>query len=126
MHHADADMRLTDLDVAHLLIDEVLLNRFLPIGFQLRHRDVGTGAHVAARFGIWIVCLRRQRHDRRHRSEYADQHPSHISSLRGPYVTASGDLHRWGPPLGGLGGIGKAVSVGWRDSEGPAKAGPHR
>src|SRR5262245_57251643 len=58
MHHADADVRLADLDVAHLLIGELLGDRFLRVRLQLAQRNVGPGTHVARRLRIGGVDLR--------------------------------------------------------------------
>src|SRR5688500_18464770 len=52
MHHANADMRLADFDIARLLSRKLLRDSFLRVGLQFRHGDVVTRAHGAGR--LWI------------------------------------------------------------------------
>src|SRR5215208_3172055 len=55
MHHADADVRLADLDIAYLLIQELFFEGLLCVRLQFGERDVIAGAHVARRLRIgWI------------------------------------------------------------------------
>src|SRR4029434_6708440 len=57
MHHADADVRLADLDVPHLLIAQLLIDRLLRVGLKLAERDVIARAHVALGLRIGGVDL---------------------------------------------------------------------
>src|SRR4029453_19134707 len=57
MHHADPDVRLADLDVPHLLIDQLLRDRLLRVGLKLAERNVVARAHVARGLRIGGVDL---------------------------------------------------------------------
>jgi hypothetical protein len=57
MHHADADVRLADFDIPHLLIEQAFGDGFLCVGLQLAEGDVvpGTCCTWAVR-GIDFAC----------------------------------------------------------------------
>src|SRR5262245_53705942 len=84
MHHADADVSFPNLDVTHLLIEQVLGERLLRIRLQLAERDVVAGTHVARRLRVGRVDLRlcNQRDDGEQRPGKSDQNVSH-SYFRG-------------------------------------------
>src|SRR5262245_18953512 len=104
MHHADADVRLADVDVPDLLIYQLLLNRFLRVGLQLTERDVGSRAHVACRLRVGGVDLRLgdERSDGAERARNSDQDSCH-RGLTGrlkaaPTYAARGRLDQPSPP----------------------------
>jgi hypothetical protein len=49
MDHADADVSLSDFNISHLLIEEILGNGFLGVCLELRNRDVRSRTQVAGR-----------------------------------------------------------------------------
>ena len=61
MHDADSDVSLSDIDVAHLLIDPPLGNRFLNVRLYFVDRNVSPRAHLAR--WLWIIALRIERGD---------------------------------------------------------------
>src|SRR6185503_2227943 len=79
MHHPDADVRLADLDVAHLLIEEVLGESLLRVRLQLAERDVVSRAHVAGRLRVSRVDLRLRDEpdDGEHRAGTSNQNALH-------------------------------------------------
>jgi hypothetical protein len=52
MDHADADPRLADIDVAHLLVDQPFRDRLLRIALKLGRRNMGARTHGAGRLRI--------------------------------------------------------------------------
>jgi hypothetical protein len=52
MDHADADMRLADIDIPHLLVEQLLRKRFFRVALKLACGHVGPRAHDAGRLGI--------------------------------------------------------------------------
>lgn len=55
MNHSDADIGLADIDIPHLLIEQLLGECLLRIGLEFADRDVGAGAHRAGRLRIGRV-----------------------------------------------------------------------
>src|ERR1700735_1814430 len=52
MDHADADPRFPDIDVAHLLIDQLLSDGLLRVALKLGRRNIGPRTHDAGRLRI--------------------------------------------------------------------------
>jgi hypothetical protein len=50
MDHADADPRLADIDVAHLLVDQPFRDRLLRIALKLGRRNMGAFSSLRAPF----------------------------------------------------------------------------
>ena len=57
MDHADADVGLADVDVAHLLVEELLGDRLLRVSIEFRCRDVGARAHEAGGLRVGGIHL---------------------------------------------------------------------
>ena len=53
MHHADADMRLADVDIAHLLVEQFFRDGLFRITFEFGGRDIGAGAQCRSAAGRW-------------------------------------------------------------------------
>jgi hypothetical protein len=50
--HADADMRLADIDIPHLLVEQLFRKRLLGVALEFAQGNVGPGAHDAGRLGV--------------------------------------------------------------------------
>jgi len=72
-----ATLRLADVDIAHLLIDALLRDRFLGVGLQLVDRNVRPRAHLAGR--LRIVALRRNRREQANRGRESQHRPFHAN-----------------------------------------------
>jgi hypothetical protein len=78
MDDADADVRLADVDVARLLVDQVLGDRLRRVRLDLRSRDLGAGTHLARR--LRIALLRGQPGHTDH-ADQTDHDSSHVLSF---------------------------------------------
>ncbi len=58
MHHADADVRLADFDIPHLLVEQAFGDGLLSVGLEFTEGDVVPGTHVACRLRIRGIDFR--------------------------------------------------------------------
>ena len=75
MHDANANVRLADVDVAHLLVGPLLGNRLLDVGLQFVERNVCPRAHLAR--GLRVSLLRAERGNQANGGRQTQNHASH-------------------------------------------------
>src|ERR1700722_1144066 len=92
MDHADADPRLADVDVAHLLVDQLLGDGFLGIALKLAGRNIGPRTHDAGRLRVGRIDANRllgdnSRADRKAQSGHkAQSHSLHYGLPPLPFL----------------------------------------